>query len=227
MLNRRAREFAVEICSHDWSDAPYRLDRAGHDRRLDSRPSADCLSVEETDRLRTNVVWMVAQVLKHEDPNLDLWEFAAACGVPRSITHRSNGSPSGTISNGLRWNDTAMTSAAEPGAPMWLVNLEVDVANLDLFRKLLVKEIESDPWAADESFDPMEDVDPEGLTGGENRRSVSFYVREWDGDHAADRAVRIVEAARPHGEPQTEVFVYDFSAFDPEYDWFPHQHAAN
>lgn len=227
MLNRRAREFAAEICTHDWSDAPYRLDRAGHDRRLDSRPTAECLSAAETDRLRTNVMWVVAQVLKHEDPNLNLWEFAAACGVPQSVTQRSNGSPSGTISNGLRWNDTAMKSAAEPGAPRWLVNLEVDVVNLDLFRKLLAKEVQSDPWADAESFDPMEFVDAEGITEGENRRSVSLYVHEWDGDHAADRAVRVVEAALPQGEPRTEVFVYDISALNPEDDWFPHQHAAN
>ena len=37
MLSRRALEFAAEISSHDWSDAPYRLDRAGHQRSKDRR----------------------------------------------------------------------------------------------------------------------------------------------------------------------------------------------
>lgn len=32
MLSPIAREFAVEVAHHDWSDAPWRLDRAGHQR---------------------------------------------------------------------------------------------------------------------------------------------------------------------------------------------------
>jgi hypothetical protein len=31
-LSRLAEAFAAEICNHDWSDAPWRADRAGHDR---------------------------------------------------------------------------------------------------------------------------------------------------------------------------------------------------
>lgn len=34
-LSRLAREFAAEINYHDWSDAPFRLDRAGHQRDHD------------------------------------------------------------------------------------------------------------------------------------------------------------------------------------------------
>jgi hypothetical protein len=34
-------------------------------------------------------MWMTAQVLKHADPNLGGHAYAAACGVPRSMTHRT------------------------------------------------------------------------------------------------------------------------------------------
>ncbi len=104
MLSRLAREFAAEIRNHDWSDAHERLDRAGH-RREHDRASAvkETLSPDQTDRVRTNVMWVTAQVLKHADPNLDLHEYAAACGVPPSITHRrSDGKPSGAIDAGIR-----------------------------------------------------------------------------------------------------------------------------
>lgn len=37
-LSRLAQEFAAEIANHDWSDAPYRTDRAGH-QNSDDRPS--------------------------------------------------------------------------------------------------------------------------------------------------------------------------------------------
>jgi hypothetical protein len=102
MLSRLAQEFAVEIANHDWSDAPYRLDRAGHHREDDSKAPASVLTLMQTDAVRTNVMWVVAQVLQHADPNLDLHEFAAACGVPRRITHNSDGRPSGTIGAGIR-----------------------------------------------------------------------------------------------------------------------------
>ena len=36
MLSHIATAFADEISNHDWSDAPYRLDRAGHHREDDS-----------------------------------------------------------------------------------------------------------------------------------------------------------------------------------------------
>ena len=81
MLSRLAQEFADEIANHDWSDAPYRLDRAGHSREHDSYSTTKVLSDRETDAVRTNVMWVAAQVLLHADPNLDPHEFAAACGV--------------------------------------------------------------------------------------------------------------------------------------------------
>ncbi|MBN9799267.1 hypothetical protein DMP15_18660 [Pseudonocardia sp. UM4_GMWB1] len=100
-LSRLAREFAAEINNHDWSDAPYRTDRAGHRRENDpnagQRPP---LGKVETDAVRMNVMWVVAQVLGHADPNLDEFEFAEACGVD---TRTPSGRPrSGVISAGLR-----------------------------------------------------------------------------------------------------------------------------
>jgi len=105
MLSRLAREFAAEISSHDWSDAPYRLDRAGHQRQWDSRATDDQLTPDETENVLINVMWVTAQVLRNLDPNLDVHEFAEACGVPRSRRLNSNGKPSGVITHGLRWND--------------------------------------------------------------------------------------------------------------------------
>ena len=94
-LSRLAQEFAAEIKNHDWSDAPFRIDRAGHRRELDS-PSklSDPLSAEDAHRVQTNVMWVVAQVLGHADPNFDPVEFARACGIT-DLT-------SGEIEAGLR-----------------------------------------------------------------------------------------------------------------------------
>lgn len=116
MLSRLAREFAAEINYHDWSDAHTRLDRAGHRREHDRAASANAaqLSPEETGRVRTNAFWVVAQVLKHEDPNLDLFEFAAACGVPDEYIHTSRGAQNGTITAGIRFVDSAGERARPP-----------------------------------------------------------------------------------------------------------------
>jgi hypothetical protein len=104
MLSRLAQEFAAEIANHDWSDAPYRLDRAGHSREHDSKAPAEVLSPQETDRVRMNAMWVVAQVLMHADPNLDVHEFAEACGLPRRLTHNAHGrgEPSGFVDAGIR-----------------------------------------------------------------------------------------------------------------------------
>lgn len=198
MLSRLAREFAAEISSHDWSDAPYRLDRAGHDRRTDSRASDEVLSVEDTDRLRTNVTWVVAQVLKHEDPNLDLFEFAAACGVPRSISRRSDGSPSGVIKHGLRWDDTEKF-ALPPGRPLWRARVQVDVANLVVFRRLLGQELDAVAGHVD--------VDVESIGG--SRRVVTVTVQAWDERTAADRAQMLVAAAIPRAEAPADALLLD------------------
>ncbi len=107
-LSRLAREFAALIKYHDWSDAPYRLDRAGHRRELDSRIRAypKQLDRDETDCVRTNVMWVVATVLMHSDPNLNPYEFAEACGVD---TRKPSGRPnSGHITAGLGHLETAL-----------------------------------------------------------------------------------------------------------------------
>ena len=114
MLSRLAQEFADEIRNHDWSDAPYRLDRAGHRRDVDHTGGPQ-LSPREADAVRTNVMWVSAQVLKHADPNLDLHEYAEACGVPRRITHNRDGQPSGAISAGIRFDHKDPTRALPPG----------------------------------------------------------------------------------------------------------------
>lgn len=100
-LSRLAREFAAEIANHDWSDAPFRADRAGHDRARD-RTQTRVLAPGETDIVRMNVMWVTAQVLGHADPNFDEYEFAEACGVE---TRTRSGHRNGGISAGLRKAD--------------------------------------------------------------------------------------------------------------------------
>lgn len=81
-LSNIATKFAYEIRNHYWNDAPCRADKAGHRPEFDSaRNREDDLTEPEAESIRVNVVWVVAQVLKSEDPNLDLMEFGKACGV--------------------------------------------------------------------------------------------------------------------------------------------------
>ncbi|MEV0220922.1 hypothetical protein [Streptomyces sp. NPDC050704] len=100
-LSALARQFAAEIKNHDWSDAPYRADRAGHDRSVDNR-SAEVLTPQQTDTVRMNVMWVTAQVLGYQDPSLELFEFAEACGVN---IYTSRGARSGVITAGVRTNE--------------------------------------------------------------------------------------------------------------------------
>jgi hypothetical protein len=104
-LSRFAQEFAAEISKHDWSDAPWRADRAGHDRSADSPNKINdehVLDVEETDTVRMNVMWVAAQVLGHADRNFDVYEFAEACGVK---TTTSYGRRNGGIESGVRMRE--------------------------------------------------------------------------------------------------------------------------
>ena len=112
MLSRIAIAFANEISNHDWSDAPYSLDRAGHHREDDSNRRQEVLDPAQTACVQGNVVFVTAQVLKYLDPNLDLHEFAEACGLPRTMTHNRDGRPSGGITAGLRRIDGVV---AAPG----------------------------------------------------------------------------------------------------------------
>jgi hypothetical protein len=101
-LSRLAAAFAAEIRNHDWSDAPFRADRAGHDRSKDSNRVQPQLSQSETDAVRLNVMWVTAQVLGYLDPNIDPYEFAEAAGVN---TLTSRGERDGGILYGLRQVD--------------------------------------------------------------------------------------------------------------------------
>lgn len=108
-LPRLAREFAGQIAYTDWSDAPYRCDGAGHRPEFDSwfaagkdNPNHTYLDEKQTERVRLNVVWNVAQVLAHagvlrdED---DIYAFAEAAGVD---TRTVKGRRSRAIILGLR-----------------------------------------------------------------------------------------------------------------------------
>jgi hypothetical protein len=110
-LSRLAQEFAAEIRQHDWSDAPYRIDRAGHNRAHDSNKGPDQLTVAETDRVRMNVMWVTAQVLGHADPNFEIYEFAEACGVRTTTRY---GRRDRTIEAGVRRDWTK-----HPERPRW------------------------------------------------------------------------------------------------------------
>jgi hypothetical protein len=149
------------------------------------RLSPEKLDSKETDFVRTNMMFMTAQVLKHLDPNLDLHEYAAACGVPRSITHRTNGSPSGAITYGLRWKDSQAEVAARPGAPLWRVQVQCEVDNLVVFKRLLSQV---------DGLDPTLPA-PEVVSPGGAERRVTLVVREWDEPAAGTRAVGMVSGA--------------------------------
>ncbi|MFB9924885.1 hypothetical protein ACFORO_25955 [Amycolatopsis halotolerans] len=103
VLSRRAQEFAAEIKQHDWSDAPYRADRAGHQRETDSNiGGAPQLLQGQTDTVRMNVMWVVAQVLGYQEGEaFNLYEFAEACGVN---TRTRSGNLDGSIRAGLRFH---------------------------------------------------------------------------------------------------------------------------
>ena len=116
MLSRIATAFAEEISNHDWSDSPYRLDRAGHHREDDSNRGSRVLEPMQTACVQGNVVFVTAQVLEYMDPNLDLHEFAEACGLPRTMTHNRDGRRSGGITAGLRMIDGVVAAPGDRGA---------------------------------------------------------------------------------------------------------------
>lgn len=111
-LSRIAAQFAAEINNHDWSDAPYRVDRAGHKRENDSpkKLTEKQLTAAETEFVRLNVVWVTAQVLGYNDPNFDVNEFARAAGIGK--ISKSGGRWGGGIVAGIRMVNGGY---AEPG----------------------------------------------------------------------------------------------------------------
>ena len=110
MLSRAAELMAMEIRNHDWSDAPYRVDRAGHRRDKDSNSSGiTALSKWETEGILTNVMFVTAQVLGSDDPNFDSMEYAKACGVPERYLN-------GYVDSGIRKNDSGLIESPETWA---------------------------------------------------------------------------------------------------------------
>jgi hypothetical protein len=114
-LSRLAAQFAAEIALQDWSDAPYRVDRAGHRRENDSpaKLSEQVLDATETENVRMNAMWVTAQVLAYNDPNFDVYEYARACGISE---YRNSGGRWGRgIEMGLRG---VPGDWVEPGTPL-------------------------------------------------------------------------------------------------------------
>lgn len=116
-LSRIAREMAAEIAAHDWSDSPYRVDKAGHRREDDTGPkrSRNVLEEDQEMRVRANVCFVTAQVLGHAGlitPG-DLAEYAAECGLNVRI-NRVRAVP-GWLHFGIRW--TGENGAADAFAP--------------------------------------------------------------------------------------------------------------
>lgn len=103
-LSRLAQQFADEIKLQDWSDAPYRADRAGHRREFDTKShQTPQLAANGTENVLVNVMWVTAQVLGYNDPNFDVYEYASACGLGERQA------------NGYRWG--ASIAAGMRGGP--------------------------------------------------------------------------------------------------------------
>ncbi|WP_280420030.1 hypothetical protein [Nocardia carnea] len=100
-LSRLAQEFADEIRNHDWSDAPFRFDRAGHSRATDTNKGEEVLTAAQTVSVKENVWAVVTQVLLHRDPNLDIYEFAEACGLD---TRTRSGHRDGSFEAAIRFH---------------------------------------------------------------------------------------------------------------------------
>ncbi|MFI6477344.1 hypothetical protein ACIBH1_05390 [Nonomuraea sp. NPDC050663] len=100
-LSRRAQEMAAGIKLQDWSDAPYRADRAGHQRNYEPsfKQSEKILTAEETEKLLWNIIWVTGQAFGYEDPNFDIYEYAEACGAN---IYNKRGGRNGMIGAGVR-----------------------------------------------------------------------------------------------------------------------------
>lgn len=110
MLSRTAELMAMEIRNHDWSDAPYRVDRAGHRRDKDTNSAGITpLDRKDTEDVLTNVMFVTAQVLGSDDPNFDPMEYAKACGVPERYLN-------GFVDSGIRKNEFGLIESPETWA---------------------------------------------------------------------------------------------------------------
>lgn len=102
-LSRLAAQFAAEIANHDWSDAPYRADKAGHRRVMDGASrTAATLTPDEAEIVKLNVIWVIGQVLAYNDPNFSIHEFGEVAGALPRFLRNTDGRPSGTMTYGLR-----------------------------------------------------------------------------------------------------------------------------
>ncbi|PPF50340.1 hypothetical protein C5B94_15390 [Clavibacter michiganensis] len=117
-LTARERHLAAEIRAHDWSEAPYRASGTAHAPA--HAPSGDDsgsgsgsdggspgsaaprLSPEEAERVRVNVMWVVAQCLGYEDPEFNPDAFAEAAGITRDYRCTPFGGRSAIVREGLR-----------------------------------------------------------------------------------------------------------------------------
>lgn len=107
-LTARERQLAAEIRAHDWSEAPYRATGTAHAPSSDGSDggsggsAAPRLSEQEAERVRVNVMWVVAQCLGYEDPEFNPDVFASAAGVTRDYLCTPFGGPSAIVREGLR-----------------------------------------------------------------------------------------------------------------------------
>lgn len=114
-LSRLAQEFADEIRNHGWSDSPFRFDRAGHDRSTDTKKGDDQLTPEQTETVKQNVWAVTTQVLLYRDPNLDIYEFAEACGLDTNTA--AGRRRDGSFEAAIRFDHT--TRAPLPPGKKW------------------------------------------------------------------------------------------------------------
>ena len=132
-LTARERHLAAEIRAHDWSEAPYRATGTAHAPAHAHAPSGDGdgsdggspgsaaprLSQEEAERVRVNVMWVVAQCLGYEDPEFNPDAFAEAAGITRDYRCTPFGGPSAIVREGLRVGTDGSydTPGSGPGGP--------------------------------------------------------------------------------------------------------------
>lgn len=137
-LSRLAREFAQEIKLHEWSDSPYRADKAGHrredDRGWEHKPRLDNA---QTDAVRMNVMWVVGQVLGGAGMiDLDdVWDWASACGVEIAT---SSGRRSNAIRYGFRVTDNDFAGPRADTSLSDQMFIESDWTELDFADDTLV-----------------------------------------------------------------------------------------
>lgn len=141
-LSSLAAHFAAEINAHEWSDSPFRFDRAGHRRDHDGhKRTAHTLEERQTDLVKANVAMVVAQVLGYvEGENFDAHEFVYYAGVARDIRLNSRGQRSGGIDAALRTQDGSYDT---PGSTLTLVMH--DAHSLDDAMAGVLKAPEEDP----------------------------------------------------------------------------------